>query len=97
MNNNLEIEILVKQLLEQCKKNNVSVSGVVSQGDVLLGFSHNHSSKNEGFNNVDTLIKAKGNLEQFLCELSATERKVELTNETTIFANSNPQVFVTSH
>lgn len=101
------LEALCREMLEQAKTLNVSVTGALTTPEnMLLGFSNDVVTANEQMSNIKTLVKAKGDVGEFLCDISLNEHEhlfsgedmtVDLSNKALTFTQTNPQVFDTQH
>lgn len=108
MNKRNQIEDAIKQLLIICKEHNVSITGALNDDELeLCVFEQiiSLSDTKEGFQNISTLVKQKGDIGNFLCELSKTENANKKSNffeskhddDAVQFGRSNMQVYKTIH
>lgn len=97
-----EIEQAIIKLVHLCKEKNYVLTGILSHTDAgLVGFDsdQNNSEFNEEVNTIRTLIKTKGNIEEFLMELSHVDSPFYDSNDdrTTMYTATNPQILNTTH
>lgn len=93
------IEKLVNQLLKDCRTLNVPVTGAISIEDKLMGFDNKAHHDGENFNNIRKLVKSKGSISEFLCDVSHQDHAFSLHEEdkASMFTETNPQIFNTLH
>ncbi|GMQ49646.1 hypothetical protein [Vibrio sp. 10N] len=102
-----DIESALELLIMQCKKNNIKLAGALeiesadAESPSVIGFTSTNvkCSQTESFKNIHTMVNTKGDLDQFLMELSTAEPfyHSEEDERSISFGRSNPQIYVTQH
>lgn len=99
-----DIEKAVQALVKVCTEKDVALTGAVEfknspDGSILSGFSNQQQANTQGYKHIHELITAKGNVEDFLLNLSLHEPFFASENDdiACMFGKSNPQVYITQH
>ena len=92
-----KLEDKISELIALCNEQGVAISGALeSTHNTLIGFSNHQPAKSDEYQNIHSLVKAKGDIDELM--LTSEPFFINEDDErATCFTKTNPHVFVTLH
>lgn len=95
------LEELVNLLMKESRELGMALTGAINTANgELIGFDNRVSDKTSEFGHIRSLVRAKGDINDFLLTVSQEDLHFALNKEddrSGYFTETNPQIFSTIH
>lgn len=94
---NKQLENKISELIALCNEQGIAITGALeTTKPSLIGFSNHLEATSNEYKNIQSLVKAKGDIDELLVA-SEPFFVSEEDERATRFTKTNPQVFTTQH